>query len=86
VGNRKISSARQTVKKALSVPVVIMLSLAIVAVAVSVLGLVPDLLRHEGVQVPASLRFVFQLVDLAGEILLGFFALLIVFKIWDKRR
>jgi long-chain acyl-CoA synthetase len=86
VVNRKISSARQTVKKALSVPVVIMFLLAMLAVAVSVLGLVPELLRHEGVEIPASLCRIFRMVDLAGEILLGFFALFVVFKIWDKRR
>jgi long-chain acyl-CoA synthetase len=84
--NRRLRSAKRTVKRAFTFPVIIMLSLAMLAVAVSVLGVVPDLLRHEGVKIPSSLCSVFRLIDLAGEFLLGFFALFIVFKIWDKRK
>ncbi len=79
--NGKLSAVKRKVKKALGIPVIIMLSLAFIAVGVSVLGLVPDLLRHEGVCIPSSLRFVFNIADMTGEILLVFFALFVVIVI-----
>ncbi len=60
------------------------LALAASAIAVAVLGLVPLILRHYEVDCPAQMESFFDYIDLAGEILLGLFALLVVF--WFRER
>lgn len=59
-------------------------SLALAAVAVAAFGVVPLILDHYGVQRPAALDTFFLYIDLAGEMLLGLFALLLVF--WFRER
>lgn len=60
------------------------LALAASAIAVAALGLVPLILRHYEVDCPARMESLFNYIDLAGEILLGLFALLVVF--WFRER
>lgn len=58
--------------------------LALSAAAVAALGVMPLVLDHYAVQRPAALDAFFRYIDLAGEILLGLFALLLVF--WFRER
>ena len=62
------------------------LALAASSIAVAALGLVPLVLRHYGVDCPESLMEFFSYIDLAGEILLGFFALFFVFWFMERSR
>ena len=54
--------------------------------AMSALGLVPDMLELKGIALPAPVRKMFVFVDVVGELLIGFFALFVVLKVWEKRR
>lgn len=58
--------------------------LALASVAVAAFGVVPLILDHYGVQRPAALDTFFLYIDLAGEMMLGLFALLLVF--WFRER
>ena len=80
------NSARTAIGRSIRPPGIVMILLTAAAIAVPVLGLVPHLLAHEGVDLPASVSRLFTFIDLAGELLLGLLALLLVLKIWDKRR
>lgn len=79
-------SPRAAIRRVAGIPSIVMLMLMAAAIAVAVLGLVPDLLAHEGVKLTASANRIFALIDLAGEVLLGILALLFVLKVWERRR
>lgn len=64
----------------------LVLALAASSIVVAALGLVPLVLRHYGVDCPESLMEFFSYIDLAGEILLGFFALFFVFWFMERSR
>ena len=67
-------------------PFVIVFALAAAAIAVAALGLVPQLLDHYGVEVPSALNTLFGYIDLAGEILLGLFALMLVIRARNREK
>ena len=67
-------------------PFALIFVLAAAAIAVAVLALVPTLLEHFGVDLPKPLDAVFNYIDLAGEILLGLFAILLVLKARNRDR
>ena len=67
-------------KRRLAMPFVAIFALASVAIAIAALGLVPIVLEHYGVEVPKPLDTMFDYIDIAGEMLLGLFALMLVLK------
>ena len=71
---------RPWMRRRFRLPFVFIFALAAAAIAVAALGLVPSLLHHHGVTLPDSLNTLFSYVDLAGEILLGLFALILVLR------
>jgi len=73
-------------RKRFKMPFVFIFALAAAAIAVAALGLVPAILKHYGVVLPKSLGTLFGCIDLAGEIMLGLFALLLVLKAKDRER
>ena len=73
-------------KKRFRLPFVIIFTMAAAAIAVAALGLVPQLLDHYGVVLPDSLHALFDCIDLAGEILLGVFALIVVLRARDREK
>ena len=68
------------------IPFIIVFALAAAAIAVAALGLVPQLLDLYGVVLPGSLHVLFDYIDLASEILLGFFALIFVLRTRDREK
>jgi long-subunit acyl-CoA synthetase (AMP-forming) len=83
-----ISSTRteMRIKKAICMPFVVIFLLTSAAMAMSILGLVPDMLELKGIMLPAPVRKMFVSVDIIGELLIGFFAVLVVFKMWERRK
>ena len=67
-------------------PFIFIFALAAAAIAVAAFGFVPLLLRYYNVTVPESLNALFEYVDLAGEILLGLFALILVLRARGQER
>ena len=65
-------------------PFVFVIVLAASAIAVAALGFVPTLLGHYGVELSGGIQSLFEYVDLAGEILLGLFALILVLRARDR--
>ena len=65
--------------------VLVMVLFVVAAMAFAVVGLVPHLLTGKGVHLSNSVMTIFEIVDIAGELLLGLLALLLVLKIWDRR-
>ena len=53
---------------------------------VAMLGFVPTLLECLGVVVPEPMNEILEYIDLAGEILLGFFALVFLLRARDRYR
>lgn len=80
------TSARMNEKKPFNVPFLIIFLFTAAAMAMSALGLVPDMLELKGIALPAPVRKMFVFVDVVGELLIGFFALFVVLKVWEKRR
>lgn len=72
-------------RKFFGVPVWGMVFLVTAAMLFALLGLVPHLLTDKGVYLSKSVVTVFEIVDIAGELLLGLLALLLVLKISDRR-
>ena len=73
-------------RKRFRLPFIIVSALAAAAIAVAALGLVPQLLDLYGVVLPGSLHVLFDYIDLASEILLGFFALIFVLRTRDREK
>ena len=72
--------------KTVRTPGIIMILLAATVIAVSALGFVSHLFAHGGVRLTASVSGLFVFIDFVGEFLLGILALLLVLKIWGRRR
>ena len=81
-----VTVRRQAPKRRFRLPFVIISALAAAAIAVAALGFVPTVLNHYGVKVPDSVNTFFGYIDMAGEILLGLFALLLVLRWGDRDR
>ena len=77
---------RQPPKRRMRIPFLVVFALAAAAIAVAALGLVPTMLEHYGVVVPKPLDTIFHYIDLAGEMLLGLFAILLVLKARNRDR
>lgn len=73
-------------RRCFRLPFGIVFVLAAAAIAVAALGLVPQLLDHYGVVIPSPLNELFDYIDLAGEILLGLFALMLVLRARDREK
>lgn len=76
----------RVIRKAMRVPFAAIFLLMAAALALSALGFVPDMLEIKGVTLPGSLRRFFAVADIAGELLIFFFAFWVVLKVWDSRR
>ena len=81
------ASARQpSLKKRFRMPFAFIFALAAAAIAVAALGLVPMVFEHYGVALPAPLDALFDYIDIAGEVLLGIFALILVLKAREREK
>ena len=72
--------------KIFGLSIVCMVILAVAAMAMAVLGIVPCLLTGKGVHMSQSVVTAFEVVDIAGELLLGLLVLLFVFRMRDRHK
>ena len=61
-------------------PLATVAALAASVMALAVIGAMPAILDRCGVHMPGAMRTVFEMVELAGEIILGLFALMLVVR------
>ena len=86
VSSAPIPSRRPAPKRRMRLPLVFAFVLALAAIAVAVLGLVPTIFEHFGIVVSDPVNEILEYIDLAGEILLGFFALVFLLRARDRYR
>ena len=65
---------------------IFVMGLSAAAIAVAALGLVPEILGHYGIEVPATANALFEYIDVAGEILLGLIALVLILRMGGREK
>ena len=79
-------ASRRAAKRRLRLPVLFVMGLSAAAIAVAALGLVPEILGHYGIEVPAAANALFEYIDVAGEILLGLIALVLILRMGGREK
>ena len=85
-GVSREGASRRAAKRRLRLPVLFVMGLSAAAIAVAALGLVPEILGHYGIEVPAAANALFEYIDVAGEILLGLIALVLILRMGGREK
>ena len=80
------ASADAPKKRRWRLPFLFVFSLAAAAIAIAALSMVPTMLEHYGVSLPAPLDGFFDCIDIIGEILLGLFAIIFIVRARGRER